>query len=209
MSVDSPPATLRVAIPIFPGFEELDAIGPLEVFGLAAQCGLPVSTTLVSSDPDSVAGGVHGLAITGLEPLSDRFDLVVVPGGAWLSGGKTGVRLAVSDGILPRWLADRHAGGAVIASVCTGAFLLQAAGLLAGKVATTHHLAMDDLRQLGVDVVSNRVIDAGSVLSAGGIASGLDLALWILERTFGQPACGRVEDLMEYRRQGDVLKVGN
>ena len=199
-------ANLRIAIPVFPGFEELDAIGPLEVFGLAAGSGLSISTTLVASDPGIPVLGIHGLTLTGLQPLDEDFDLIVVPGGAWLSGGPTGVRLAVAEGILARWLAARHAGGAVIAGVCTGVFLLHAAGLLDGKKATTHHLALDHLRGLGVDVVEDRVVDAGDVLTAGGIASGLDLALWIVERQFGKSACGEVETMMEYCRQGGVAR---
>lgn len=199
---------VRVAVPVFPGFEELDAIGPFEVFGLAAQCGLPVSVRVVAAGGVGAIEGFHGLKIADAGPLTDAFDWVIVPGGAWLAGRRDGVRLAIEDGELPRWIAGMHRGGATIGAVCTGAFVIEAAGLLAGRKATTHHLAFGGLRDLGVDVVEDRVVDAGSVLTAGGVSSGLDLALWMIERHFGSEAAARIGDVMEYRRQGSVLRVG-
>lgn len=191
---------LRVVIPVFPGFEELDAIAPLEVFGLARQIGLPVKVELVSHLSDGSTRGIHGSTLTGL-PLFDSdspADLIIVPGGAWLSGGETGVRRAVAEGTLPALLRTHARRGAMIASVCTGAFLLQAAGLLANVPATTHHLALEDLRALGVDVRKDRIVDAGRILTAGGITSGLDLGLHLVAGIFGASAAARIRDVMEY-----------
>jgi len=135
--------------------------------------------------------------------------LIVVPGGAWISGAKTGVRLAVDEGILPAYLRDQYEKHATIASVCTGTFLLAAAGLLDGIPATTHHLAMDDLKAAGIEAVPSRVVDAGRVLTSGGIASGLDLSLWILERTFGKDPSDHVAEILEYDRRGGVLQAAS
>ena len=105
-------------------------------------------------------------------------------------------------------LARQHydKSSTIIASVCTGAFLLAAAGLLAGIPATTHHLAMEDLKAAGVEAVSSRVVDAGRILTSGGIASGLDLSLWILERSFGKQPADRIAGILEYERRGEILR---
>ena len=197
---------MHVAIPVFPGVEELDAIAPLEVFGTARSAGLDVMVQLVTHVEGSGVRCFHGLEMTGLHGFSGDYDLVVVPGGAWISEAATGVRLAVADGILPGLLRQQVEKGAVIASVCTGAFLLAAAGLLAGIPATTHHLAMEDLKAAGVEAVSSRVVDAGHILTSGGIASGLDLSLWILERSFGKDQADRVAEILEYERRGGILR---
>lgn len=112
----------------------------------------------------------------------------------------------VDEAILPRLLRLQYENGATIASVCTGTFLLAAAGLLHGIPATTHHSALDDLKAAGIRTVSSRVADAGRILTSGGIASGLDLSLWILERTFGKDEADRVAEILEYERRGGILR---
>ena len=196
---------MRVAIPVFPGVEELDAIAPLEVFGTARTAGLDVTVELVTHNPGSCVTCFHGLEMSGLRGFSGDYDLIVVPGGAWLSGGTTGVRIAVAEGILPKLLRQQYETGATIASVCTGTFLLAAAGLLQGTPATTHHAAMNDLKTAGIETVSARVVDAGRILTSGGITSGLDLSLWLLERMFGKDEADRVASILEYERQGGIL----
>ena len=195
---------MRIAIPVFPGVEELDAIAPLEVFGVAKGTGLDLTIELITASTASTVRCFHGLEISGLRHVSGTYDLIIVPGGGWISGAKDGVRLAVEEGILPRLLREQFEEGATIASVCTGTFLLEAAGLLDGIPATTHHSAMEDLESAGVQAVSSRVVDAGRVLTSGGIASGLDLSLWILERTFGKDSSDRVAEILEYERRGPV-----
>lgn len=197
--------SMRIAIPVFPGVEELDAIAPLEVFGVAKGTGLDLSVELITASPASTLRCFHGLQISGLQEASGYYDLIIVPGGAWISGAKDGVRLAMEEGILPRLLREQYEKGATIASVCTGTFLLLAAGLLDGIPATTHHCAMEDLKAAGVHAVSSRVVDAGRILTSGGIASGLDLSLWILERTFGKDRSDRVAEILEYERRGGIL----
>lgn len=199
---------MRVAIPVFSGVEELDAIAPLEVFGIAHGTGLDVTVELVTHRAEPTIRCFHGLEMTALQAFSGHYDLIIVPGGAWLSGGATGVRLAVDEGILPALLRDQYEKNATIASVCTGTFLLAAAGLLHGVPATTHHSAMEDLKSSGVQTVPARVVDAGRILTSGGIASGLDLSLWILERTFGRNQAHRVAEILEYERRGEVFRHG-
>jgi len=198
---------VNAAIAVFAGVEELDAIGPFEVLAAAADLGADLRVSLVTGDGPPDITTSHGLKMTGIRPLAegDPYDLIVVPGGAWLSGGETGVRLAVKEGVLPAALRARHDAGCVLASVCTGAFLLAEAGLLAGRAAATHHLAHADLRAYGAEVRTERVVDDGTILSAGGVASGMDLALWIIERAFGETTRDRVETYLEYTRRGEVF----
>ncbi len=187
---------MDIAIVVFPGVEELDFVGPLEVFGLATGLGCDIRMRLVAWEP--AVRCFHGLMISDLHPPKIAADLVVVPGGAWLAGGNTGVRRAVDEGKIAAWLAERFAGGAVVASVCTGAFLLQAAGLLSDVPATTHHSALADLRGLGVEIGDGRVVDAGRIVTAGGITSGLDLALHLVARFYGRDAADEVRRILEY-----------
>ena len=111
----------------------------------------------------------------------------MVPGGGWVARNEqAGTYAEYLRGAIPAAIGDRHARGTVVASVCTGALLLAKAGILDGRPAVTHHAALDDLRDHGVDVrPGERWIDAGDVLTAGGVTSGLDLALHLLERFQG------------------------
>ncbi len=102
-------------------------------------------------------------------------------------------------------IAARHALGAKIASVCTGAMLLAAAGLLHGRAATTHHDALDDLRATGADVIDDaRVVDDGEIITAAGVTSGIDLALWIIERELGATAAEATARSLAYPRIDSV-----
>lgn len=141
----------------------------------------------------------HGVTMGELGAPEGHYDLIVVPGGAWLAGGDTGVRRVIADGVVPRWIAAAHADGAVVAGVCTGVFILEAAGLLAGRRATTHHLALGELSARGVTVCKDRVVDEGTVVTAGGITSAIDLALHLTGRFFGSELVAKVRDLLEYR----------
>jgi transcriptional regulator GlxA family with amidase domain len=93
--------------------------------------------------------------------------------------------------------------------VCTGAGILAAAGVLEGRRATTHHAARRDLEESGVEIVEARVVDDGDVLTAGGVTAGIDLALWLVEREWGQKLADSVARLMEYKRRGPVVSAGS
>ena len=133
-------------------------------------------------------------------------DLVVVPGGGWTDGAEHGARAEVERGALPDAIAARHRDGATVVSVCTGGMILAAAGVLDGRPTTTHHGAIDDLRETAANVVDARVIDDSDVLTAGGVTAGLDLALWLVEREFGDDVAEMVASEMEYERRGEVYR---
>jgi len=202
---------MRIHIVIFDGFDELDAIGPYEVFRTAAQLSTDCDVSLVTLTEQDVVTAAKGLRVVpdGTLPspdAADAPDLLVVPGGGW-NDGDGGVRQAVDAGDLPDAIRAHYDNGAAVASVCTGAMLLERAGVLEDRPAVTHHGAMGDLREAGVDVLERRVVDAGTVLTAGGITSGIDLALYLLDREFGDDAAAEVAAELEHDRSDDVAVV--
>lgn len=202
---------MRVHVLIFDGFDELDAIGPYEVFRTASNVGADCDVSLVTLTEQDTVTASKGLCVVpdGVLPppsAADAADLLVVPGGGWNDDGG-GVRREVETGDLPDAIRARYETGAEVASVCTGAMLLERAGVLEGRPAVTHRSAIADLRAAGVEVVERRVVDAGSVVTAGGITSGIDLALHLLERAFGGEVAAAVAEELEHDRTGDVAVV--
>ena len=96
---------------------------------------------------------------------------------------------------------------AIVATVCGGSLILGIAGLLKGRHAVTHHMGLAVLAATGATVVSARVVDDGNVVSAGGVTSGLDLALHLLERTLGPRIAHATESLLAYERRGTVWRA--
>ena len=176
---------MNIEILLFDGFDELDGIGPWEVLAGAAAERDGAEVALVTLDGAARVRAAHGLELAPHRALSERVDVLVVPGGGWSDRAPQGAWAEVQRGELPPAIAARHAAGATVASVCTGALLLAAGGLLDGRPATTHHTALDDLAGYGVRVVRDRVVDDGDVLTAAGVTSGLDLALHLVGRLFG------------------------
>lgn len=195
---------MRIEIVVFDGFDELDAIGPLEVLRNLALARSEVTVALVAPEPVAAVEAAHGLRLEVDAELSDSADLLVVPGGGWVDGREDGVRGEIAQGTLPRRLAAAHAGGTTVAGVCTGVMLLAAADLLDGRVATTHGSAQEDLAGHGARVVGARVVDDGDVITCGGVTAGLDLAFWLVEREFGTSYSRVIAAGMEYERRGGV-----
>lgn len=123
------------------------------------------------------------------QPLAD-YDLVIVPGGF-------GTRALMRDAAFLDWLRTA-APVPVKASVCTGSLLLGAAGFLSGKRATTHPSAMADLTQLCAATTCERIVDAGDVITAGGVTAAIDLGLHLVERLAGAEARSQVARQMDY-----------
>ncbi len=99
-----------------------------------------------------------------------------------------------------------HRAGKTIAAVCTGTMLVATNGLLQGRNAITHHQAVEELREAGAHVINARVVDDGELITADGVTSGLDLALWVVERSFGSAIAVAIEQGLEYQRRGTVWR---
>jgi transcriptional regulator GlxA family with amidase domain len=197
---------MQAAVLIFPGAEELDVFGPYEVLAAADELGADIHTALVSvesTDPIVLGKG------TTVQPhrryaAGPPADLFIIPGGGWANHAPTGVRTEVENPATLQLLRDVHATGATLAAVCTGTMLMLRAGLLQNIPATTHHSAIEELRADGIAVPSARVVDAGSIVTSGGVTSGLDLALWLVERFAGKEVAAKTQCYLEYERRGEV-----
>ena len=196
---------MDIAIVIYEGFDELDAIGPYEVFQNAAGAGAACETSLQTLDSSGLVTASHGLRVEPDGQLSDGDpDLVVVPGGGWNDRSGASAWSEAKRGTIPDAIAELYESGCTVAGVCTGGMLLAEAGILDGRPAVTHAGALADLRETAATVVEARVVDDGDVLTAGGVTSGLDLALYVVEREFGSEIADTVETEMEYERRGTV-----
>jgi transcriptional regulator GlxA family with amidase domain len=190
---------MKIEIILFDGFDELDAIAPYEVLRTAEGLGAAIETELVGAHGPGTITASHGTRIEVRRGPSETADVMLVPGGGWFHGD--GIRAEIDRRELPRLLAAAHARGAIVGSVCTGAMLLAASGITAGRRATTHRLAIDDLRASGAEIVEGRFVDDGDVVTAGGVTSGLDLALHLVERFAGAEIAGKVAAEIEYDRR--------
>lgn len=184
----------HIGILIYPDIEELDFIGPLEVFDLTNRfVEERVDVFTISSKGWSIRGS-HGLTVvpTYLMGKAPCIEVLVVPGGR-------GSLDQVSNHELLAFVADRAMECELVTSVCTGALILAAAGLLKGRQATTHHLAFEDLAAYdGVHVLRQRYVHDGKIVTAAGIAAGLDMALYVVTLLFDQGVARSVAEEMEY-----------
>jgi transcriptional regulator GlxA family with amidase domain len=200
---------VQVAIIVFDGVDELDAVGPYRVFAGAAGAGADVSVSLVTVEAADRVTTSNGLTIR-TDGTLDAFepDLVIVPGGGWSSRADESAWTEARRGVIPvpDAVAALHGDGVTVAGVCTGGMLLAEAGLTDGRPAVTHAGAIDDLRETGAEVVDARVVDDGDLLTAGGVTAGLDLALQVVEREFGVEIADAVATNIEYERRGEVVR---
>jgi cyclohexyl-isocyanide hydratase len=184
----------RLALLAFPRLTLLDLVGAYDALRRVPGMGVDteVRLTIVGTAPEIV--DESGLALRPDAVYADlaAFDFLFVPGGA-------GTRALMHEARFLEWL--RTWGDArPAASVCTGALLLGAAGFLTHLRATTHHRALDLLRPLCREVVADRrVVDEGRIVTAGGVASSLDLGLYLVEKYWGADARRRIAAQMEYR----------
>jgi len=192
---------MHAEILLFDGFDELDALGPWEVFAGLASVRDDVTARLVTLEGERDVRADHGAVVRAQGALSQRPDLLLVPGGGWFDRTPEGVWAQAERGEIPAAIAARRAAGSTIASVCTGALLLARAGILEGRRATTNPQALDDLRAVGgIEVVDARVVDDGDILTAGAPACGLDLAIHVLERLGGPGLAVAAARELQYER---------
>ena len=176
---------MKIEILLFDGFDDLDAFGPFEVLTTAG-----LQAEFVTVEPRELVVSCGGARIVPHGVLGDP-DLVLVPGGGWNDRSGPGAYAEARRGIITKALADRHAAGRRIGSVCTGAMLLAEAGILRDRPAITHHTAIEALKAFGADVrAGERVVDDGDIVTAAGVTSGIDLALYLVERELGSEAAG-------------------
>ena len=192
----------RVGILIFPAVEVLDFCGPYEVFSVTRldeerrrEESSPFEVHLVaqSGEPVVATGGLRVIPDATLETCPP-LDILVVPGG-W------GTRKEISNQRLLTWISERAKQVETLTSVCTGAMLLGQAGLLDGRRATTHWRSLDRMGQAfpAVTVEAKlHVVEDGDVLTSAGISAGIDMALRVVARYFGDAVGRATARHMEY-----------
>ena len=195
---------IRFGLVLFDGFDELDAVGPWEVLRSAAKFGAPFETMLFSFNGAQTVEASHGLKVVVEKVDPQSFDWILVPGGSWVSRGPRGAWGEIQRGTLPNALRELRAKGKAMASVCTGSMILSAAGVTKGRAAVTHHAAHQALKDEGALLIDARVVDDGDLVTAGGVTSGLDLALWLTERLASPEIARKVAANMEHQRVGAV-----
>jgi transcriptional regulator GlxA family with amidase domain len=207
---------LSAQVLLFDGFDPLDAIGVFEVLAAgSAAVGGELAVELVTAEgPRSVVSGTLGLTVpaTGtLDPGKPGY--VVVPGASGPIDGDPDDGVDTIPVLLSRFsqtaaiplVKQAMENPAVtVTAVCGGSLALAMAGLLEGRHAVTHVLGMDLLDATGAHAVRARVVDDGDLITAGGVTSGLDLGLYLLELAYGPKIARAVETLFEYERRGTV-----
>jgi transcriptional regulator GlxA family with amidase domain len=183
---------MNIAIVLYDRFTALDAIGPYEV--LSRIPGAEVAFAAAQAGPIVTDNGMLTVLAERSLAQMGRPDIVLVPGGP----GEVAVR--AGDGVLA-WLRDVHETTTWTTSVCTGSLILAAAGLLDGRRATTHWLAMDKLRELGAQPTSERVVFDGKIVTAAGVSAGIDMALTLVAHAISPEVAQAIQLGIEYDPQ--------
>ena len=206
---------MHAQIVLFDGFDPLDVIAPFDVLVAGSDAvGGELGVELVSAEgPRPVVSGSRGLVLNATAQLDpSKPGYVIVPGASGPIDGDPDevdtipvllARFGETDAV--PLMRDAMANPDItVATVCGGSLALAMAGLLEGRNAVTHVLGLDVLDATGVNVVRARVVDDGDLVTAGGVTSGLDLALHLLDRSYGPRVALAVEELFEYERRGTV-----
>ncbi|HYD99983.1 MAG TPA: DJ-1/PfpI family protein [Alphaproteobacteria bacterium] len=186
-----------VGILIFDGVEELDAVGPYEVFGVARGLRPDLFDVCLVAERAEPVECVNRMRILPHHGFADapRLDVLVIPGGI-------GTRREAGNEALLHWVRETAARCAWVASVCSGARVTLASGLAAGRRITTHSGVVQELRDRGgaaavLDDV--RFVRDGNLVHSAGISAGIDMSLWLVGQIAGDPAVARaVRREMEY-----------
>lgn len=204
---------MNVGIFVFDGADELDVVGPHRVFAavndVRAMVQAPPVRVHLVAERDRPVHMAHGLTVMPTTTFHDcpLLDVLVVPGGGSASE-VAGRRVQQRNPAAIAFLAARAKDARIVASVCTGAFLLAEAGVLAGRRANTHWNYRDELgalmRERGetVDIVAERVVWDGDVVTGGGVTSGIDVAYSVIERLCGAEVRRAVEAALERETPG-------
>ena len=191
----------RIGIVIFDDVEELDFVGPWEVFTMANevaahQGAAPLHNVKLIAQTDAPVRCAKGMRV--LPDLTtaacDKLDILLVPGGF-------GTRRLAVDAALLAWIGKIAAGAEWVTSVCTGSLLICAAGLAQGKRVTTHWAFVETLRARGeaAEVVADfRYVRDGNLVTAAGVSAGIDMALWLTGELHGPQFARTVKRAMQY-----------
>jgi len=180
---------MQIAFLLFDGITALDAVGPYEVLSRLPDA----QVRFVAAQVGPQRCDMGSLALTAEHSLADvpSPDIVVVPGGP-------GTRELLANAEVLDWIRTAHQTSAWTTSVCTGALLLGAAGLLVGAPAATHWRALGDLTAFGAVATGARVVETGKIITAAGVSAGIDMALLLAQRVAGEQVAQAIQLIIEY-----------
>ena len=180
---------MNIAIVLYDRFTALDAIGPYEVLSRVPGCTLEFLAA--EAGPVRTDNGLLTVQVEASIAEMSAPDIVLVPGGP----GEVAAR---AGGPLLQWLREAHETTTWTTSVCTGSLILAAAGLLEGRRATSHWLALEELGRLGATPVPERVVFDGRIVTAAGVSAGIDMALALTARIAGEQVAQAIQLGIEY-----------
>ena len=204
---------------LFDGFDPLDIIAPFEVIAAASDFAHDDDAVIemVSSGepPRPFVSGTRGLTISATSQLDPTLPgYIFVPGASGLVEGDPDdgvetvpviIARAAQTVMIPPIQQALTEPGVTVTTVCGGSLILAMAGILEGRTATTHVLGLDVLDAAGVNMLDARVVVDGDLISGGGVTSGLDVALFVVEQHYGPVIAHKVEVLFQYERRGTTL----
>lgn len=181
----------RVGILLFNEAEVLDFAGPFEVFSYSS-----CSVKTIAQTKDIITAR-NGLKVQADYDFEDApfFDILIIPGGYGAE------EIEIHNAKVINWIKERSKSVEIMASVCTGAFLLAEAGLLNGKQATTHWMDIDRLENDYPDIRVIRdvkYVDEGSIITSGGISAGINMSLYLVKKLMGEDVAKTTARGMEY-----------
>ncbi len=187
----------NIAILVFDDAEVLDFCGPFEVFSVTGQRDnlKPFNVYMVAADNTPVIAR-NNFSINPPYKLSNcpQPDILLIPGGF-------GTRREINNEALLNWVRERAGTAELLLSVCTGALILGKAGLLDGLQATTHHGAIELLKEVAPKTEvrgSERIVDNGKIILSAGISAGIDMALYVVSKLLGEEQAQETASYMEY-----------
>ncbi|ORV98041.1 DJ-1/PfpI family protein [Mycobacterium kyorinense] len=184
---------MQIAIVLYPGFTALDFIGPYEVLRWLPKA--EVRFVWHQPGPITADSGVLVVGATHSFDETPSPDLILVP------GGMTSIEHARDEKLLD-WVRRAHEAATWTTSVCSGSVILAAAGLLDGKRATSHWLALSALKTLGANPVGDqRIVQSGDIVTCAGVSAGIDLGLWLAGQIGGEGRAKAIQLSMEYDPQ--------
>ena len=180
--------TITVGFLVFPGIQLLDLAGPYEIFSALSDCDIHLFWK--TREPVACSAGMRFYPTTtlGEGPL---VDVLCIPGGV-------GINPLLLDKEVQAWVQRQASAAQFVTSVCTGALLLGAAGLLAGRRATTHWRYHDLLAEFGAIPVKERVVRDGNLITGGGVTAGIDFGLVLVAALRGQAVAEEIQLALEY-----------
>ena len=196
----------NLAIIIFDEVEVLHFAGPFEVFSVCGRKeGGEIPFHVYTVGEKLIIYARNGLIVTANFLLSNcpKPDLILIPGGGgyYADGTPFGSRKEMDNPVLLDWIKEQNKTSELVLSVCTGSLILAKAGLLHGLSATTHHGAIDKMREIAPDTTllpEERWVDNGRIILSAGVSAGIDMSLYVISKLYGKNVADETARYMQY-----------